>query len=97
MWPAGLSAIAVGFMSVVVGVGVDTGVHVYAALLEARRESREQAQRLDAALDPSERGEVTIDRRIGEAEYVRNLVVRSHPLEDYDSLQAQNTEENTDD
>lgn len=45
-------------------------------LLEARRESREQAQRLDAALDPSERGEVTIDRRIGQAEYVRNLVVR---------------------
>jgi predicted RND superfamily exporter protein len=36
--PGGLSAIAVAFMSVVVGVGVDTGVHVYAALLEARRE-----------------------------------------------------------
>lgn len=35
--PGGLSAIAVAFMSVVVGVGVDTGVHVYAALLEARR------------------------------------------------------------
>ncbi|MRG96902.1 MMPL family transporter [Polyangium spumosum] len=35
--PRGLSAIAVAFMSVVVGVGVDTGVHVYAALLEARR------------------------------------------------------------
>jgi len=33
----GLSGIAVAFMSVVVGVGVDTGVHVYAALLEARR------------------------------------------------------------
>ncbi len=28
--PGGLSAIAVAFMSVVVGVGVDTGVHVYA-------------------------------------------------------------------
>lgn len=37
MLPGGLSAIAVAFMSVVVGVGVDTGVHVYAALLEARR------------------------------------------------------------
>jgi predicted RND superfamily exporter protein len=37
-FPGGLSAIAVAFMSVVVGVGVDTGVHVYAALLEARRE-----------------------------------------------------------
>jgi predicted RND superfamily exporter protein len=36
--PGGLSAIAVAFMSVVVGVGVDTGVHVYAALLEARRD-----------------------------------------------------------
>ncbi len=35
--PGGLSAIAVAFTSVVVGVGVDTGVHVYAALLEARR------------------------------------------------------------
>ena len=36
--PGGLSAIAVAFTSVVVGVGVDTGVHVYAALLDARRE-----------------------------------------------------------
>jgi predicted RND superfamily exporter protein len=36
--PGGLSGIAVAFMSVVVGVGVDTGVHVYAALLEARRD-----------------------------------------------------------
>lgn len=37
VFPGGLSAIAVAFMSVVVGVGVDTGVHVYAALLDARR------------------------------------------------------------
>jgi predicted RND superfamily exporter protein len=36
--PGGLSAIAVAFTSVVVGVGVDTGVHVYSALLDARRE-----------------------------------------------------------
>jgi hypothetical protein len=35
--PGGLSAIAVAFTAVVVGVGVDTGVHVYAALLDARR------------------------------------------------------------
>ncbi len=35
--PGGLSAIAVAFTSVVVGVGVDTGVHVYAALMTARR------------------------------------------------------------
>ena len=35
--PGGLSAVAIGFAAVVVGVGVDTGVHVYAALLDARR------------------------------------------------------------
>lgn|GEM_PF-932602 len=35
--PAGLSAIATAFAAVVIGVGVDTGVHVYAALLEGRR------------------------------------------------------------
>jgi len=33
----GLSAIAIAFTAVVVGVGVDTGVHVYAALLDGRR------------------------------------------------------------
>ncbi|MBI5536541.1 MAG: MMPL family transporter [Deltaproteobacteria bacterium] len=38
-----ISSIAVAFVSVVVGVGVDTGVHVYSALLSAR------AQGLDAA------------------------------------------------
>jgi predicted RND superfamily exporter protein len=37
LFPAGLSAVAVAFAAVVVGVGVDTGVHVYAALLDARR------------------------------------------------------------
>lgn len=36
--PYGLSAVAIAFAAVVVGVGVDTGVHVYAALLDARRE-----------------------------------------------------------
>jgi predicted RND superfamily exporter protein len=35
--PRGLSGVAVAFTAVVVGVGVDTGVHVYAALLEGRR------------------------------------------------------------
>lgn len=46
--PGGLSAIAVAFMSVVVGVGVDTGVHVYAALLAARCDgfSPEQSARI---------------------------------------------------
>ena len=34
----GLSAIAIAFAAVVVGVGVDTGVHVYAALLQGRRQ-----------------------------------------------------------
>lgn len=45
--PGGLSAIAVAFAAVVVGVGVDTGVHVYAALLDARRrgESPSEAAR----------------------------------------------------
>jgi predicted exporter len=37
LFPTGLSAVAIGFAAVVVGVGVDTGVHVYAALLDARR------------------------------------------------------------
>ena len=37
LFPAGLSALAMAFAAVVVGVGVDTGVHVYAALLDARR------------------------------------------------------------
>jgi predicted RND superfamily exporter protein len=35
--PHGLSGVAVAFTAVVVGVGVDTGVHVYAALLDGRR------------------------------------------------------------
>jgi len=37
LWPNGISAIAVAFTSIVVGVGFDTGVHVYAALLDGRR------------------------------------------------------------
>lgn len=36
--PSGLDALAIAFAAVVVGVGVDTGVHVYSALLDARRE-----------------------------------------------------------
>lgn len=48
-FPGGLSAIAVAFMSVVVGVGVDTGVHVYAALLEARRAGLSPAEAARAA------------------------------------------------
>jgi predicted RND superfamily exporter protein len=37
LFPAGLSAVAIAFAAVVVGVGVDTGIHVYAAFLDARR------------------------------------------------------------
>ncbi len=37
LFPFGLNALAIAFAAVVVGVGVDTGVHVYAALLDARR------------------------------------------------------------
>src|SRR5262249_54396276 len=35
-FPHGLSAVSVGFAAVVVGVGIDTGVHVYAAVQDAR-------------------------------------------------------------
>ncbi len=45
-------------------------------LLEIRREPREQAQRLDAAVDPSEHGDATINRRLGKAEDIRNMIVR---------------------
>lgn len=36
--PGGITAIAMGFASVVIGVGLDTGVHVYAAVERARQE-----------------------------------------------------------
>jgi predicted RND superfamily exporter protein len=39
-----LSAIATAFAAVVVGVGVDTGVHVYGRLLAARREGRSPSE-----------------------------------------------------
>jgi hypothetical protein len=39
-----LSAIAIAFAAVVVGVGVDTGVHVYGRLLAARREGHSPAK-----------------------------------------------------
>jgi len=50
--PSGIHALAVAFAAVVVGVGVDTGVHVYSALLDARREGhapREAARHARAA------------------------------------------------
>lgn len=39
--PGGVTAIAMGFASVVIGVGLDTGVHVYAAVERARTASPE--------------------------------------------------------
>lgn len=48
-WPGGVSAIAVAFGSVVLGVGFDTGVHVYAALLDARREGLGADEAAEAA------------------------------------------------
>lgn len=44
-----LSAIATAFAAVVVGVGVDTGVHVYGHLLAARRAGLSPSQAADAA------------------------------------------------
>ncbi|MFI5300307.1 MAG: MMPL family transporter, partial [Polyangiales bacterium] len=38
LFPGGIEAIAMGFASVVIGVGLDTGVHVYAAIVRARHE-----------------------------------------------------------
>jgi hypothetical protein len=49
LFPAGLNAVAIAFAAVVVGVGVDTGVHVYAALLEGRRAGLGPAQAAAAA------------------------------------------------
>jgi predicted RND superfamily exporter protein len=47
--PTGLSAIATAFAAVVIGVGVDTGVHLYAALLDARAEGLEPRDAARAA------------------------------------------------
>jgi len=47
--PSGLDALAIAFAAVVVGVGVDTGVHVYSALLDARREGLSPADAATAA------------------------------------------------
>jgi hypothetical protein len=57
--PGGLSAIAVAFTSVVVGVGVDTGVHVYAALLQARRDGLSPADAAHAARKKTTRAVMT--------------------------------------
>jgi uncharacterized protein len=49
LFPAGVNAVAIAFAAVVVGVGVDTGVHVYAALLDARRAGLTPAEAASAA------------------------------------------------
>lgn len=45
-----LSAVATAFSAVVIGVGVDTGVHVYGRLLRARREGLSSRAAADSAL-----------------------------------------------
>lgn len=50
-----VSALTLGFLAVVVGVGLDTGIHVYAALLEARRRGLAPAEAASAARRESAR------------------------------------------
>jgi predicted RND superfamily exporter protein len=57
--PYGLSAVAIAFAAVVVGVGVDTGVHVYAALLDARRAGLAGAEAARAAREATWRPTLT--------------------------------------
>jgi uncharacterized protein len=57
--PSGLSAVAIAFAAVVVGVGVDTGVHVYAALLAARRAGLDPAAAAEKARDDTWRPTLT--------------------------------------
>ncbi len=54
-----LSAISVAFVAVVVGVGVDTGVHVYATLLEARRDGLPPAEAARRAASKTARPTLT--------------------------------------
>ena len=54
-----LSSLSVAFTSVVVGVGVDTGVHVYGALLEARRKGATASEAAEIARKTSARPTLT--------------------------------------
>jgi len=54
-----LSSLSVAFTSVVVGVGVDTGVHVYGALLEARKKGHAPAEAAELARKLSARPTLT--------------------------------------
>ena len=53
--PDGLSAMSIAFAAVVVGVGVDTGVHVYAALLDGRRKGLDPKAAADYAREKTTR------------------------------------------
>jgi predicted exporter len=59
LFPAGLNAVAIAFAAVVVGVGVDTGVHVYAAFLDARRSGLAPADAARRARDETWRPPLT--------------------------------------
>jgi predicted exporter len=59
LFPAGLNAVAIAFAAVVVGVGVDTGVHVYAAFLDARRTGLAPAEAARHARDETWRPTLT--------------------------------------
>ena len=59
LFPAGVSTVAIAFAAVVVGVGVDTGVHVYAALLAALREGLTPAAAARRARDDTWRPTLT--------------------------------------
>jgi uncharacterized protein len=54
-FPRGLSAIAVAFASVVIGVGMDSGVHLYAAVERAKEEGAE---------DPAAVGRARVQRPV---------------------------------
>ncbi len=59
LFPSGVSTVAIAFAAVVVGVGVDTGVHVYAALLDALREGRSRSEAAKRARDVTWRPTLT--------------------------------------
>ena len=59
LFPAGVSTVAIAFAAVVVGVGVDTGVHVYAALPAALRQGLTPAAAARRARDDTWRPTLT--------------------------------------
>jgi predicted RND superfamily exporter protein len=59
LFPSGVSSVAIAFAAVVVGVGVDTGVHVYAAFLDALRDGRSPTEAAVHARDETWRPTLT--------------------------------------